>query len=329
MQPVQSQPVYVHPTPPVLYTEYRPEPGGPWRLPKYTSSRQRSEPKAFGAYGCRPPQSKPKDNSRTYGQHRTRPEQSLYPKKAIEYQDQEQEADERVFTGPESSSDTLDENRTETKESTRSQQVDTKRESSKLGRVQKWVESQPDAADKQVKVNSANPAGTERKHTTKQPTRAPHPQTDSKRRPEKPVEQAKERTSTNTAGTGRAYTTAQSSGNKFSIRPGESQSGPNITINQHEGSSLKFKYDPKRWEFGISTPVEKSTGHRRKEKPKESSRGSRSSKLTKEDVPDYYAIIGCPMDTTTQTISSKIKKKQLEVHPDKQAKSFIRAALLI
>ena len=109
MQPVQMHPVLVYPTPPVPHTEYWPEPRRPWPLPKHTSSRQRSEPKAFGAYGCPPPQSKPKDHSRTYGQHRTRPEQSLYPKKAIEYQDQELEANERVFTGSESSSDTLKE----------------------------------------------------------------------------------------------------------------------------------------------------------------------------------------------------------------------------
>ena len=61
-------------------------------------------------------------------------------------------------------------------------------------------------------------------------------------------------------------------------------------------------------------------GYRRKEKPKESSRGSRSSKLTKEDVPDYCAIISCSMAATIETISSKIKKKQLEVHPDKRVR---------
>ena len=381
MPPVQIQPFQVHPGQPLLVSEHWIIPGEPLLSPRHTSRRQRSERKAFEAYDYPPPQSKPNDHSRAYGQRRIRPEQSLHPRKAIEYQDQKQEADEyayysddatAVFTGSESPSDILDGKCKETKKSRRSQDVHTKGGSSKMGHVQEWVESQPDTADKQVKGSSANPAGTERKHTkksasadrvhtkgdssklghtqkyiesqpdaankqskgssadpaaterehkTKQSTRATHAKSDSKRRPEKPAEQAKERASTSTAGTARVHTTGHSSSTKFFIRPGESHSGPKITINHQEGSSMKFKSDRKGWEFEITPPGEKSKGHRSKEKAKESSRGSRSTQPTKEELPDYYAIAGCSMYADTETISREVKKKQRELHPDKRVKS--------
>lgn len=431
MQPVHIHSIPVHPAPPILVTETWTVPGPLLPLPKHSSRRQRSEPEPFDAYDYPHHQSKLKDHSRAYDQHRARLEQPLHPKKAIEYQDHEQEADGRTYysydatamsTDSETPSESLAKYEKEPSKSIRSQQVYTKRDSSKLRYVeyqpdaadeqakwssanrarterkhttrkptssqgvhtkgdssklaygQKHIESPPDAADRQAKTSSATPVGTERKHTTKfkstqrvhtkddssksghaqkyiesQPesadnqakgssaypagiepkgttkklTSATYVKPDSKRRSEKEGEHTKERTSTNTTGTGRAHTTSHSSSNKFSIRPAGSQSGPKITINQHEGSSLKFKYDPKRWKFGISIPDEKSTGHRGKEKPKESSRGSRSKKPTKEEVPDYYAIIGCSKDDTFQTISSKIKKRQVELHPDKRVKCYM------
>ena len=325
--PQAHQPLY---PPPVLVSEQWTIPGEPLHSPRHTSGKQRSGPKGFEAYDHPPPQSKPEDLSRTYGPRRICKEQSLDPRKAIEYQDRKQEADEHayfpddgtaVLTGSESSGDTLDENRKETKKSTGSQRVHTKGDSSKMGRVQRYIESQPDAANKQAKESSASPAGTEREHKTKQSTWATHAKSDSKRRPEKPAEQAKERTSTSTAGTARARATGHSSSTKPFKRPGESQSRPNITINLQKGSSMKFKCDPKGWEFEITPPGEKSKGHRSKEKAKESSLANRSKEPTEEELPDYYAILGCSMNDDAGSISRQIKKKQAEAHPDRCVKS--------
>ena len=419
-QPAPRPPLPVHPAPPVQCTEYRPKPGGPLPAPIRTSHRQRSERGSSEACDYGPPQSKPREHPGKYDQRRTRPEQSLHPKKAMEYQDQNQEVGEYVrcskcaccsdhacfsdddcrsdcgaaiSTGPESPRNALDQNYEEMKKPARSQQVHrkghsskpryaqenvesqpdaadrrakrssanrtgterkhttekatnsqrarTKCGSSKLDHVETHIESQPDAGDKQAKVSSANPAGTESKHRTKNFTRATHAEPDSKYRPEKPGIQATERTSTNTAGAGRANTTSHSSSTKFSVRPAASHSGPEITINQHKGSPININYDPKHFKVGVSTPDEKSMGHHGKEKPKESSQGSRSKKSvpdgkkkpkessqgswsekpTTEDVPDYYAVLGCSIDDDDGKISRHIKKRKYELQPDRRVKS--------
>ena len=341
-------------------------------VPRHISRRHRYEPEAFEAYEYPAPQSKAKDYSRTYGQHRTRPKQSLHPKKATEYQDQEQEADEHIYhsdndtavcRASEKATHILNEYRKEPTASIRPQRVQRKDHSSKPGDAQGYIGSQSAGADKKPKGSSANPAGIDRKHTTNQSTRTPRPKPDSKRRPEKPgeqaeertqpkpsskhrpkilaeqgeertlpkpdskrrperpAEQAEERTSTNTASRERAHTTSHSSSTNYSARPKKSQSEPKVTINEHEGSSLKINFDPNGRKIGISIPGKKSTGHRSKEKPKESSRASRHTKLTKETVPDYYAVIDSRIDATYETISKNIKKKQLAVHPDKRVTS--------
>ena len=244
----------------------------------------------------------------------------------------------------ESSEDTAGTERKHTTEkATNSQRARTKCGSSKPDHVETRIsKSQPDAKDKQIKENPVIPAVNERKHAAKQPAKAPHPETDSMRRPEKPGVQAKERTSTNTAGAGRANTTTHSTGTKFSVRPTASHSGPEITINEHKDAPINLNYDPKRSsKVRVSMPDEKSMSHQGKEKPKEfsqgshskkstkeevpggkkkpkeSSRGSRSKKLTAENVPDYYAILGCSILDDTATISTRYKKTQLKFHPDK------------
>ena len=124
------------------------------------------------------------------------------------------------------------------------------------GHTQKLIDSQPYVADTQAKGSFVDSAGDERKHTTKNSTGVPHPETNSKRRPEKPAEQAKERGSTKTTDAGRAHTAAHSSSN----RP------------------LRCE------EAGTSIPAKKSTGHQSKEKATGSSRASQSKKITKEEV---------------------------------------------
>ena len=169
MQPVHMHPVLVHPAPPILVRETWTTPGELLPLPKWTPRRQRSGREEFEAYGYTPPQSKPKDRSRTYDQHRARIEQPLHQKQAIGSQAQKQ-IDERAYwsddamtivPGPEISSDRLDENGKETKKPTSSQRVHTKGE-----RLQEWCESLPHAPDEQPKGNSIDPAGTRRKPTT-------------------------------------------------------------------------------------------------------------------------------------------------------------------
>ena len=386
-RPVVMQPVQIHPVPPappILVRENWTVPGPLLPLPKHSSRRQRSEPEPSDAYDYPPHQSKLKDHSRAYDQHRARLEQPLHPKKAIEYQDQEQEADGRTYysydatamsTDSETPSESLAKYKKEPSKSISSQQVYTKSHSSKLRYAPEYVEYQPDAADEQAKWSSANrarnerkytttkptssqgvratgdssklaygrkhiesppdaadkqgnqssakPAAAETKHKTKKSTSATHAKPDTKRRPERPGEQAKEGEPTNTAGTGRAHTTSHSSKYKTSIRLGESRSEAKITVDQHEGSSMEFKFDPKHRKIGISMPTRKSTGHHSKEKAKKSSRDSRSTLPTKEEVPDYYAIIGCAKNDTFETISSKIKKRQLELHPDKRVKGYM------
>ncbi|KAK0510282.1 hypothetical protein JMJ35_007676 [Cladonia borealis] len=435
-QTVQMNPHLVH------VTETLITPGELLPRPRRTSHRQRSEREASEAYGYPSFQSKPKDHSGRYDQHRSRPEQPLHPRKAKEYQDYEQEADGHTYysddapaipTGFGTPSNSLGEYRKEKHKSTRSQQVGTKGHSSKpryaqeyvesqpdaadkqakrssanpieterkhttekatssqrartkcgsskLDHVEKHIESQPDAGDKQAKVSSANPAGTESKHRTKGFTSATHAEPDSEYRPEKPGVQAKERTSTNTAGAGQANTTSHSSSTKFSARPAASHSGPEITMNEHKGSPININYDPKYFKVGVSTPDEKSMGHHGKEKPKESSQGSRSKKsvpdgkkrpkessqgsrskksvpdgkkrpkessqgsrskksvpdgkkkpkessqgswsekLTAEDVPDYYAVLGCSIYDDDGQIARLIKKRKVELHPDRRVKS--------
>ena len=330
MQPVQTYPVQVHPaqSPPVLEQSIIPDQLLP--RPRDTSRRQRSEHEAFEAYGYPLPQSRRNDHSRTDGQHRTRPKQSLHSKKAVAYQDEEDDDDGHayhsdddtaVLRAPDEASRILDEYRKEPTASTRPRRVQIEDHSSKPDHVRRYIGSQSASADKQAKGSSANLAGTEREHITNRSTRTPHPEPESKRRPEKPGVKAKERTSTSTAGTGRAHTPKNSSNTYSSPRPKESQSRPKITTNEHEGFSLKIRYDPNHRGIGISIPNEKSTGHRSKGKPKESARAGRRTELTEETVPDYYAIIGCPMDSDAPAISRQIKKKQLEVHPDKRVTS--------
>ena len=136
----------------------------------------------------------------------------------------------------------LPERKHKTKEPTSSKQAYTKgdpSEPSTQGHTQELIDSQPYVTDKQSKGSSVT--GDERKRTTTNPTSVPHHETDSKRRPEKPAEQAKERGSTETTDTGRAHTTAHSSRN----RP-----------LRHEDS-------------GTSTPAKKSAGHQSKKITKE------------------------------------------------------------
>ncbi len=103
-----------------------------------------------------------------------------------------------------------------------------------------------------------------------------HIETDRKRHVEEPGKRAKERTPTPTADTGRAHSKGHSSSTKISIR---SESKTNKTLNKQKGSSVDFHTEPEKgcFEFEITKPGEKSTGHRSKEKAKESSRGNRST----------------------------------------------------
>ena len=278
---------------------------------KPTSHRERE---ASEAYDHHPSQSKPKNQSVKYDQHGAHLEQPLPPKQAIGYQaqlqideqpwDSDDDDAKTIVPGPESSRDNVGENGKDKKKPTSSQRVRTKGEreeqkkptSSQRVRTKddpsvpshhkhtrKLINSQPYVAETQDKRSLVDSVGDERKHTTKDPTSVPHSKTDSKRRPEKPAEQAKERRSTTTTNTARAHTTAYSSSNRPSTLPRESRSRVKITTDKFEGS-VNLKYDEKRKEFTIPAPVEKSTGRQSKKKGTGSSRGSQSKKSAKEEV---------------------------------------------
>ena len=277
MQPVHIHSVLVHPAPPILVKETWTTPGELLPLPKHTSRRQRSEPEPFDAYDYPTQQSKLKHHSRTYDEHRARLEQPLHPKKAIEYQDYDQEADEHayysddaagIFTGTESSSDRLDDNDKERKKPTSSQRGHTKGESSGLGYIGDWVESLPGAADEQPKGSLVKPAGTRRKPTTKKSksTQRVHTNNDSRKlrdaqeyvgpQPDGADKQAKG-SSAKPAGTERKHTTKKSTNSQRVHTKGESidqehsqtyiESQPDAADKQAKGSSTNpAGTEPKR-----------------------------------------------------------------------------------
>ena len=109
-------------------------------------------------------------------------------------------------------------------------------------------------AGKQGKGSSGNPAGTERKHTTKQSTSAAHPQTDSKRHHEKP---------------GRSTPAADKATTSISFQPGKG-----ININSG-GKDVKIQNDKRTLNISFQDAPGTSTGHHGKAKARESSPDSR------------------------------------------------------
>ena len=187
-----------------------PQQNAPECMPRVSPHRQRSEREASETYDYPSSQSKSRAHLRKSDQRRTHPGQSLHPKKAMEYQDHNQEVAEYVFrcphcaccavcaccsmcvccwdddcrsdhvcppacgtaisTGPENPRNALDKNYKEMKKPARSQQVHTQGHSSKLRHAQDHIESQHDAADERTKRSSASPTEAERKHTTEKAT---------------------------------------------------------------------------------------------------------------------------------------------------------------
>ena len=247
---------------------------------RHTSHRHRYESEDFEADGYPAPQGRPNFHSRTYGRYSTPLEQPHPPRKAIEYQDQDQEDDAHVChsdysTATSTHSEEVIEARHDycrkPKTSTRSRRDFTMDDSSQPEHVQRYIGSQPIGADEYAKGSSANRAGNERKHAMNQSTRTQLPKPNSKRRPEEPSEQRKERTSTNTASTERAHSTSHSSRTNAPFWPMEFQTEPDVNIRLPAGSSMRITRDN---ELVTIPPAENSSGRSIKRKSKESSRGN-------------------------------------------------------
>ena len=135
MQPVPNYTVQMHHAQPPPVPERWIRSDEPLPLPRHTSRRNRYESEAFKDDGYPAPQSSRNNHSQMYGRYSTPLQQPLPPRKAIEYQDQEQEDDEHAyhsdysaatFTDSEEFIETRDYYRKEPKTSTRSRRVFTK-----------------------------------------------------------------------------------------------------------------------------------------------------------------------------------------------------------
>ena len=227
------------------------------------------------------------------------------------------------------------------------------------------------SSDKHGKGTSEDLAGVETKHGRKQSTGATHRptdskrhsdrlaeseeltvathrQTDSKRRSDKTVHRGKERKSTNMADTKVTHTKGPSPSTRISVRPGVSQSQPEVNIDLGKGKfDVKYESDEEVRSATWNRRGEKSTGGRSKVKATEPSgnnrstgrgmtkgvktardnqntersttsavepsRSSRSTQPTITEKPNYYAIVGCTINDTAETITSKVRQKQAEL----------------
>ena len=114
-----------------------------------------------------------------------------------------------------------------------------------------------------------------RRFNTEDDSSKPH----NKHRPKEPGEQAKGRTSTNTAGTERAYSKSHSSRTKSPARPMESQPEAKVDIRLPPGTALSLTRDS---ELRIITPADKSTGRSTKTKSKGASRANQGKEGNNE-----------------------------------------------